>query len=136
MRHHVAGKKLSRSTGHRSALRRNLVTALLHHERIETTEAKAKAIRGQAEKLISLAKRGLAAEQEDPARGVHVRRLAAGRLNRWVTEPDGTRMDIVNKLFEEIAPRYMDRAGGYTRVFKLGPRKGDAAPMVLLELVE
>ena len=136
MRHHVAGKKLSRSTGHRSALRRNLVTALLHHERIETTEAKAKAIRGQAEKLISLAKRGLAAEQEDPARGVHVRRLAAGRLNRWVTEPDGTRMDIVNKLFEDIAPRYMDRAGGYTRVFKLGPRKGDAAPMVLLELVE
>ena len=136
MRHHVAGKKLSRSTGHRSALRRNLVTALLHHERIETTEAKAKAIRGQAEKLISLAKRGLAAEQEDPSRGVHARRLAAGRLNRWVTEPDGTRMDIVNKLFEDIAPRYMDRAGGYTRVFKLGPRKGDAAPMVLLELVE
>ena len=136
MRHHVAGKKLSRSTGHRSALRRNLVTALLHHERIETTEAKAKAIRGQAEKLISLAKRGLAAEQEDPARGVHARRLAAGRLNRWVTEPDGTRMDIVNKLFEDIAPRYMDRAGGYTRVFKLGPRKGDAAPMVLLELME
>ena len=136
MRHHVAGKKLGRSTGHRRALRRNLVTALLHHERIETTEAKAKAIRGQAEKLITLAKRSLAAEQEDPARGVHARRLAAGRLNRWVTEPDGTRTDIMNKLFEDIAPRYMDRAGGYTRVFKLGPRKGDAAPMVLLELVE
>jgi large subunit ribosomal protein L17 len=136
MRHHVAGKKLSRSTGHRRALRRNLVTALLQHERIETTEAKAKAIRGQAEKLITLAKQSLVAEQEDPARGVHARRLAAGRLNRWVTEPDGTRADIVNKLFEDIAPRYVDRAGGYTRVFKLGPRKGDAAPMVLLELVE
>ena len=136
MRHHVAGKKLSRSSGQRRALRRNMVTALFHHERIETTEAKAKAIRGQAEKLITLAKRGLVAEQEDPARGVHARRLAAGRLDRWVTEPDGTRMDILGKLFEDIAPRYMDRPGGYTRVYKLGPRRGDAAPMVLLELVE
>ena len=136
MRHHVAGKKLNRSCGHRTALRRNLVTALFHHERIETTEAKAKAIRGQAEKLITLAKRGLVAEREDSARGVHARRLAAGRLNRWVTEPDGTRVDILGKLFEDIAPRYMDRPGGYTRVYKLGPRKGDAAPMVLLELVE
>jgi large subunit ribosomal protein L17 len=136
MRHRVAGKKLNRSSGQRRALRRNMVTALLYHERIETTEAKAKAIRGQAEKLITLAKRGLAAEQEDPVRGVHARRLAAGRLNRWVTEPDGTRMDILGKLFEDIAPRYMDRPGGYTRVYKLGPRRGDAAPMVLLELVE
>ena len=136
MRHHVAGKRLSRSSGQRRALRRNMVTALFHHERIETTEAKAKAIRGQAEKLITLAKRGLVAEQEDPVRGVHARRLAAGRLDRWVTEPDGTRMDILGKLFEDIAPRYMDRPGGYTRVYKLGPRRGDAAPMVLLELVE
>jgi large subunit ribosomal protein L17 len=136
MRHRVAGKKLSRSSGQRRALRRNMVTALFYHERIETTAAKAKAIRGQAEKLITLAKRGLVAEQEDPARGVHARRLAAGRLNRWVTEPDGTRMDILGKLFEDIAPRYMDRPGGYTRVYKLGPRRGDAAPMVLLELVE
>ena len=136
MRHRVAGKRLNRSCGQRTALRRNLVTALLHRERIETTEAKARAIRGQAEKLISLAKRGLAAEQEDPGRGVYARRLAAGRLNRWVTEPDGTRVDVVKKLFEEIAPRYMARPGGYTRLYKLGPRKGDAAPMVLLELVE
>jgi large subunit ribosomal protein L17 len=113
-----------------------LVTALFYHERIETTEAKAKAIRGQAEKLITLAKRGLVSEQEDPARGVHVRRLAAGRMDRWVTEPDGTRVDILEKLFEDIAPRYVDRPGGYTRVYKLGLRKGDAAPMVLLELVE
>jgi len=74
MRHRVAGKKLNRSSGHRKALRRNMVTALLYHERIETTEAKAKAIRGQAEKLITLAKRGLVAEQEDAARGVHARR--------------------------------------------------------------
>ncbi len=136
MRHRVAGKKLNRSSGHRKALRRNLVTALFYHERIETTKAKADAVRGQAEKLITLAKRGLVAELGDPARGVHARRLASGRLNRWVTEPDGTVVDILGKLFEDIAPRYMDRPGGYTRTYKLEPRKGDAAPMVLLELVE
>lgn len=136
MRHRVAGKKLNRSSGHRNALRRNLVTALFHHERIETTEAKAKAIRGQAEKLITLAKRGLVAAQDDPARGVHARRLAAGRLNRWAMESDGTVVDVLEKLFEDIAPRYADRPGGYTRMYKLGPRKGDAASMVLLELVE
>ncbi len=135
MRHRVAGKRLNRSGGHRKALRRNLVTALFYHERIETTEAKAKAIRGQAEKLITLAKRGLMAEQEYPGRGIHARRLAAGRLNRWVAEPDGTQVDILEKLFEDIAPRYMDRPGGYTRIYKLGPRRGDAAPMALLELV-
>ena len=136
MRHHVAGKKLNRSCGHRTALRRNLVAALFHRERIETTEAKAQAIRGQAEKLITLAKRGLAAEEEDPGRGVHARRLAAGRMARWATDAEGARVDVVKKLFEEIAPRYMDRPGGYTRMYKLGPRKGDAAPMALLELVE
>jgi len=136
MRHRVAGKKLGRSYDQRRALRRNLVTALFYYGRIETTEAKADAIRGQAEKLITLAKRGLAAEEENPARGVHARRLAAARLNRWVTDEDGTRIDIVKKLFEEIAPRYADRPGGYTRTYKLGPRKGDAAPMVLLELVD
>ncbi len=127
MRHRVAGRRLNRSMGHRTALRRNLVTELFRHERIKTTEAKAKAIRGQAEKLITLAKRGLQAAEEDPARGVHARRLAHGRLN----DPA-----IVKKLFDEIAPRYMDRPGGYTRIYKLGVRKGDAAPMVILELVE
>ena len=136
MRHHVAGKRLNRSSGHRRALRRNLVTALIQHERIETTEAKARAFRGQAEKLITLAKRGLVAEREDPSRGVHARRLAAARLNRWVSNPDGTKVDVLHKLFDEVAPRYMDRHGGYTRMYKLGPRKGDAAPMVVLELVE
>ena len=136
MRHRVVGRRLNRSSGHRRALRRGLVTALIQHERIETTEAKARAIRGQAEKLITLAKRGLVSEQEDPSRGVHARRLAAGRLNRWVTGSDGVRVDILEKLFEEIAPRYRDRPGGYTRMYKLGPRRGDAASMVLLELVE
>ncbi len=136
MRHRVAGKKLNRSSGHRRALFRNLVSAVIYHERIETTEAKARAVRRHVEKLITLAKRGLEAEKEDRARGVHARRLAAARLNRWVTEPDGTRVDLVRKLFDEIAPRYMDRPGGYTRIIKLGPRKGDAAPMAILELVE
>lgn len=133
MRHRVAGKKLNRSSGHRRALFRNLVSALICYERIETTEAKAEAARRHAERLITLAKRGLAAD--DPAYGVHARRLAAARLNRWATMPDGERIDLVKKLFEEIAPRYQNRPGGYTRITKLGPRKGDAAPMVVLELV-
>jgi large subunit ribosomal protein L17 len=136
MRHRVAGKKLNRPSGVRKALRRNLVTALFLHERIETTEAKARAIRGQAERLITLAKRGLKAEEGDPSRGVHARRLVAGRMDRWVTDADGTRIDVLKKLFEDIAPRYVERPGGYTRIYKLGPRKGDAALMALVELVE
>jgi large subunit ribosomal protein L17 len=127
MRHRVAGRRLNRSKGHRTALRRTLVTELFRHERIRTTEAKARAIRSQAEKLITMAKRGLVAEETAPERGVHARRLAAGRLN----DPE-----IVKKLFNEIAPRYAARPGGYTRIVKLGPRKGDAAPMAVIELVE
>ena len=126
MRHRVAGKKLSRSSGHRTALRRNLVSELIRHERIRTTRAKAQAIRGQAEKMITLAKRGLVAAEENPAKGVHARRLAAARLNG---------SEIVQKLFNEIAPRYLDRPGGYTRMLKLGARKGDNAEMVIIELV-
>ncbi len=127
MRHRVAGKKLNRSMGHRTALRRNLVTELFRHGRIRTTRAKAQAVRGQAEKLITLAKRGLKAGEEDHAKEVHARRLAAARLN----DPK-----VVQKLFSEIAPKNMERPGGYTRILKLGRRKGDAAQMVLLELVE
>ena len=125
MRHRVAGKRLSRSKDHRKSLRRNLITELFRHERIKTTRAKAEAVRGAAEKLITLAKRGLA--HEDPARAVHARRLAAARLYDKA---------VVGKLFDELAPRYEDRPGGYTRMFKLGPRKGDAAEMVVLELVD
>lgn len=135
MRHRVAGKKLNRSGAHRKALRRNLATALFYHGYIETTEAKAKAVRGHAEKLITLAKRGLAAAEEDPSRGVHARRLAEGRMYRWIKDDEGYWVDVLGILFEEIAPRYMERPGGYTRIYKLGHRKGDAAPMVLLELV-
>ncbi len=135
MRHRVAGKKLNRSGAHRRSLRRNLITSLFYHGYVETTEAKAKAVRGSAEKVITLAKRGLAAAEEDPSRGVHARRLAEGRIYRWIKDDDGYWVDVLGILFEEIAPRYMDRPGGYTRIRKLGHRKGDAAPMALLELV-
>jgi len=135
MRHRVAGKKLGRSTAHRKSLRRNLVTSLFYNGYVETTQAKAKAVQGYAEKLITLAKRGVAGAEEDPSKGVHARRLAEGRMYRWVKDKDGYWVDVLAILFEEIAPRYMDRPGGYTRIYKLGPRKGDAAPMALLELV-
>jgi large subunit ribosomal protein L17 len=124
MRHNVAGVKLGRQKDERTALRRILVKQLFEHERIQTTRAKAEAVRGQAERLISLAKRGNDAGEE---KAVHARRLAAARLGDAAA---------VKKLFDEIAPRYKDRLGGYTRVIKVGPRKGDAAEMVLLELVE
>ncbi len=127
MRHRVAGKKLSRPVGHRTALRRNLVTELFRYSHIRTTRTKAEAIRGQAEKLITLAKHGLASGEADPSKELHARRLAAARLN----DPA-----VVQKLFDEIAPQFRDRPGGYTRMLKLGMRKGDAAQIVLLKLVE
>ena len=124
MRHKVAGKRLSRSTDHRKALRRTMVNQLFTHERIRTTKAKAQAIRGQAERLITLAKKGNAAGD---AQMVHARRLAAARMD----DPE-----MVQKLFDDIAPRYEDRPGGFTRILKLGPRYGDSAEMVLIELIE
>ena len=125
MRHKVAGKRLNRRASSRRGLRLNLIKQLFEHERIRTTRAKAEAIRSDAEKLITLAKRGNAAEE--PAAMVHKRRLAAARLN----DPE-----IVKKLFDDIAPRYTERNGGYTRMIKLGPRSSDSSEMVLLELVE
>jgi large subunit ribosomal protein L17 len=124
MRHRVSGYKLGRSRGHRTAMRRTMVTEFFRHERIKTTKTKAAAIRDEAERLITHAKVGVAAGE---ARAVSARRLAAARLN----DPQ-----VVKKLFDEIAPRYAARPGGYTRVVKLGPRHGDAAEMVYLELVE
>jgi len=124
MRHRVAGRKLSRSKGHREALRKNLIKELFDHERIKTTRTKAEAVRGQAERLITLAKRGNLAGD---AKTVHARRLAVSRLGD---------AKAVQKLFDDIAPRFENRHGGYTRMIKLGPRLGDAAEMVLLELVE
>ena len=125
MRHKVAGKRLSRDLDHRKALRRNLLNALFEHESITTTEAKADAVRGEAEKMISIAKRALA--DDDKSRGVHARRVLFSRLRN---------KENVAKLFDEIAPRYESRPGGYTRVYKLGLRLGDASRMVLLELVD
>jgi len=124
MRHRVAGHRLGRSSAQRTALRRNMMTELFRHERIRTTRAKADAVRNAAEKLITTAKRGNAAGE---LKAVNARRLVAGRLN----DPE-----MVKKLFDDIAPRFADRPGGYTRVVKLGRRLGDAAEMVLLELVE
>lgn len=124
MRHKIAGHKLGRQKDERTALRKILVAQLFEHERIQTTRAKADAVRGQAERLITLAKRGNKAGEQDM---VHARRLAASRLGN---------PEIVKKLFDDIAPRFAERPGGYTRVVKLGFRQGDAAEMVLLELVE
>jgi large subunit ribosomal protein L17 len=131
MNHQIAGRKLGRSLGQRNALRRTLLSQVIQHERIETTEAKAKFIRGDVEKLITLAKKGLQAKatggDNAQARYVHANRLAAARL---------TDRGLVKKLFETIAPRYEKRNGGYTRILKLRTRLGDAAEMVLLEMVE
>ena len=124
MRHQIAGYRLGRSTGARLALRRNLIKQFFIHERITTTRAKAAAIRGDAERLITIARN--AAQAGDPEK-VHARRLVASKLGD---------NQILKRLFDEIAPRYTNRNGGYTRVMKLGPRMGDSAEMVILELVE
>ncbi|MFZ5923591.1 MAG: 50S ribosomal protein L17 [Chloroflexota bacterium] len=124
MRHQVAGYKLNRSKGARIALRRTLIKQFFTHERIQTTRAKAAAIRGEAERMITVARNS--AEASD-AEKVAARRLIASRLGD---------NKMVAKLFDEIAPRFAGRNGGYTRVLKLGPRLGDNADMVLLELVE
>lgn len=116
MRHRVGGRHLNRSSGHRKALYRNLVTDLLDHEKIITTEAKAKEIRGMAEKMVTYGKKG----------GLHSRRQALS----FITDEK-----VVEKLFQELAPRYTERPGGYTRIVKLGRRLGDGAPMVQIEFV-
>ncbi len=123
MRHQVFGRQLGRDSAQRKALFRSLVCALYQHERIETTEAKARAIRGEAEKLITKAKRGMA----EGGNRLHAQRQLVATLN------DKT---IVKKVFDEFTPRYASRNGGYTRMIKLGKRQGDAADMVLLELVD
>ncbi len=117
MRHQVHGRKLGRTASHRRALLRNLVTSLLKHEAIKTTLAKAKETRRFAEKMITLGKRG----------DLHARRTSL----RFIMEKD-----VVAVLFNEIAPRFATRNGGYTRIIKLGPRKGDGAEMAIIELVE
>jgi large subunit ribosomal protein L17 len=117
VRHRRAGKKLGRDSAHRKALYSNLAGALIEHGRIKTTEAKAKAVKPFAEQMITLGKRG----------DLHARRLALAELRS---------QDVVHQLFADVAPRFADRPGGYTRIVKLGPRNGDAAAMVYLELVD
>jgi large subunit ribosomal protein L17 len=117
MRHHRSGKKLGRDSAHRKALYSNLAGALIEHGRIRTTEAKAKAVKPIAEQMITLGRRG----------DIHARRQATAYLRS---------QDVVHKLFSEVAPRFADRHGGYSRIVKLGPRQGDAAEMVYLELVD
>ncbi len=124
MRHQVAGYKLGRSVGQRNALRKTMIKQLFTHERIQTTHAKAMSIRGEAEKLITLARNSGKGSDVDK---VNARRLAAARLGD---------ADVVKKLFDDLGPRFANRNGGYTRIHKLGPRLGDAAEMVQLELVE
>ncbi len=125
MRHQVYGKKLGRTMGQRNALFRTMITQLFEHERIITTKAKAQAIRPDAEHIITQAKRGLASG--DAARVVYLRRLINGRVNN---------PDVMRKVFDVYAPRYAERPGGYTRILKIGPRKGDNSEMVILELVD
>lgn len=117
MRHKVAGRHLGRPTGPRIALYRTLVTDLLRHDRVATTEAKAKEVRSFAEKMITHGKAGT----------LHDRRLAAS----FITDPV-----VVQRVFSALATRYKERNGGYTRLVKMAPRRGDAAPMTLLELVQ
>lgn len=117
MRHQKTRNKLSRSKSHRKALMMNLCKEVIQHERIQTTEAKAKAVKPELEELITLARRG----------DLHARRQALSIL--------GQDKFTVHKLFEEVAPRYAERPGGYTRILKLGPRRSDSTEMVYLELV-
>lgn len=116
MRHRKAGKQLSRNSSHRRALLRNMVTSLLKHERIETTDAKAKSVRPVAEKMITLAKRG----------DLHARRQALAYIQDKA---------VTHKLFDELKERYLDRQGGYIRIVKKGIRKGDGAPVSIVQLI-
>lgn len=121
----MAYGKLGRDSAARKALFRDLVTDLFIYERIQTTEAKAKEVRSIAEKLITTAKRG----------DLHARRQVAAFVRKEVADAEN-KQDAIQKLFSDIAPRFSERQGGYTRILKIGPRRGDAAPMVYLELVE
>ena len=125
MRHQVKGYRLNRSGGHRTAMRKTMIKQLFEHERITTTLAKAKSIQAEAEQLITLARNSAA---EDDVKQVNARRQVAGKLGN-------TSAEIVKKLFDDIAPRFKNRPGGYTRILKLGHRQGDNAEMVLIELV-
>mgnify|MGYP001551821145 CR=1 FL=1 len=144
MRHRKSGRKLGRNSSHRRAMFRNMAAALIVHEEIETTQAKAKELRGIVERLITkAAKAGDAVGKpleslsaEDRARQVHLRRVIGKFLPQVYGDGDGGMVDIMHKLFFELGPRYKDRPGGYTRVTKIGPRRGDNAPIARIELMD
>lgn len=139
MRHKVQGRKLGRDSSHRKALIKNQVADLICNGQIVTTLAKAKMMRPPAEKLITIAKRGLAKADVNPGAHVHARRLAAARLPkmRTITDEEGylEDIDVVKHLFSVVAPKFANRNGGYTRIVKLGKRPGDNADMAVLMLV-
>ncbi len=141
MRHQKRGRKLGRNSPHRTSLKRNLLMALFAHERIETTTPKAKELRPYVERLITLAKRGLA--EGDTLKSLHARRLVMARLGPVAkvdllnAKDEPTGQTVIGKLFSELAPRYKDRPGGYTRIIKLTKRRlGDAGEVALIELLK
>lgn len=144
MRHRKDGRQFSRDTPHRRAMFRNLAGNLITHERIVTTDAKAKELRRVAERLITKAKRlGAAAHTpqkdlspEQKAKRLHVARLLGSFLPRYGVTSGGEQKDLVEKVLVEMSKRFEDRAGGYTRIIKLGPRKGDGASMAVIEFVD
>ena len=145
MRHRKDGRQLGKNTSHRRAMFRNLAANLINHERIVTTDAKAKELRRVTDKLITKAKRlGAVAytpqvelSQKDKESRLHVSRMIAAYLPRWGIDRDGeTKRDLVEKVIIELSKRMADRPGGYTRIIKLGPRRGDGANMSVIELVD
>jgi large subunit ribosomal protein L17 len=144
MRHRKDGRQFGRNTSHRRAMFRNLAANLVNHERIVTTEAKAKELRRVAERLITKAKRlgvtAYTAQSElsdaDKARRLHVSRQLGAFLPRWGVQADGRKRDLVEKVMVDLSKRFADRPGGYTRIIKLGPRAGDGAAMTVIELVD
>jgi len=144
MRHKKSGRQFGRDTSSRRAMLRNLAANLITHERIETTDAKAKELRRVAERLISKAARlgkvGHTPQVElsaaDKARRLHVSRLVSSYLPRWGVTTEGSKIDIVEKLLVDLTKRFEGRPGGYTRIIKLGPRRGDGAHMCLIEFID
>ncbi len=144
MRHKKSGRQFGRDTSSRRAMLRNLAANLITHERIETTDAKAKELRRVAEKLITKATRlgkvGYTPQAElsdaDKARRLHTSRLVGAYVPRWGVSTEGSKVDIVEKVLVDLSKRFEGRAGGYTRIIKLGPRRGDGAPMCIIELID
>lgn len=144
MRHKKSGRQFGRDTSSRRAMLRNLAANLITHERIETTEAKAKELRRVAEKLITKATRlGKVAytpqaelNAGEKAKRLHVSRLVSAYVPRWGVNREGTKVDVVEKVMVELSKRFETRPGGYTRSTKLGPRRGDGAAMVIIEFID